>query len=123
MGLHFTLQVSEGGKQKFTIDPKPLGTYLVDGWYGKEHEYKLVMPFAGENKAKSVRILRKKFPADAMNTSSFGLAGIKGKLDFIRLAKVKPLNFCKIVVARSGKKTNETIKKARERERSHGKAL
>lgn len=112
VGIHFFVEATNG-KSNFTVDPNTLNTGFFDGWI--ESQKSLYKPFFGAKNLTAKRIMRKEIPANAMQLSCFQIAGIKGRINYLKRAKIRPLSLFEFAKERSTANLQERIKKAREK--------
>jgi hypothetical protein len=118
IALHFSLQVTDG-KTQLTIDPHTKETRILEGWSSGDRQSNLSTPFQGEISQIFRVVKRKELPSYPMDTDGFGLAGIKGRLDYLRLAEVNWWKFSRFLASRVTGKYYKRVTRELERTKTN----
>lgn len=108
ISVHFCVQATDG-KNKFTVDPHTSKTFLYDKWFTGGRKQRLSKPLKGTTETIYEEVGRKEIPVNAMKVATFGLAGIRNRQDYLRLARVNPVKFVQSIISKANKKYYQKV--------------
>lgn len=114
IGIHFRVEAEDNGS-RYTVDPHTTRTDFHQGWYNTGRQGELSQGFKGSKKIEYKTVNRKIVNDDAMKTSGFQLAGMKGRLDYLRQSQVTLPQYIQFVASRGGSRFNRRMKRLTER--------